>query len=381
MKILLILLMLVMTAGTACCQTTVLHDVTVIDGTGTAGKTHQNVLISGDRILVITSVDTAIPNGAIVIALEGKILMPLIVDCDAHLGLLKDTATAAANYTPENIGRHLLRLQDYGVGAVLSMGTDHLEIFGMREASHAGNIPGATIYTAGLGFGVKNGAPPGSAGMDKVYRPTTPAEAREEMREIAARKPDVIKIWVDDFLGRMPKMKPEIYQALIDEAHLQGVRVASHLFYAEDARSLVNSGLDIMAHSIRDRVIDDALLAEMKRHNIVYIPTLSLDEFAFSYEGTPAWIRDPFFRAALEPGVYEMISSPAYKNRVRNNPATAKEIAALSAALKNLKKIYEAGITIALGTDAGAQPIRVMGFSEHMEMELMVRAGIPPLQV
>jgi len=136
-----------------------------------------------------------------------------------------------------------------------------------------------------------------------------------------------------------------------------------------------------MAHSIRDRVIDDALLGEMKRHHIVYIPTLSLDEFAFSYEGSPAWIRDPFFRAALEPGVYEMISSPAYKNRVRNNPATAKEIAALSAALKNLKKIYEAGITIALGTDAGAQPIRVMGFSEHMEMELMVRAGIPPLQV
>jgi len=118
----------------------------------------------------------------------------------------------------------------------------------------------------------------------------------------------------------------------------------------------------------------------MKKKGVTYIPTLSLDEFAYIYQDDPAWINDPFFKTALEPGVYEMITSPAYKNKVSNDPGTPIEKAAEQTALKNLKKIYDAGIPVALGTDAGAQPIRVMGFSEHMEMELMVRAGLSPLQ-
>lgn len=361
-------------------QQKVLQDVTLIDGTGAPAQTHRDILITDGRITAISPAYSKIPKNAAAINLKGRTVMPLIIDTHAHLGLLKDTIMASKNYTRENIAGHLQRFENYGVGAVLSMGTDHQEIFDLRDESKKGTLAGARIFTAGIGFGVQDGAPPVSFGMDKVNRPQNAGQARRMVSELARFKPDVIKIWVDDFFGKFPKMKPEIYQAIIEQAHQNGIRVAAHLYHLEDARRLVNSGADIIAHSIRDRQVDDAFLEDMKKNRVTYIPTLSLDEFAYIYQGEPEWMDDPFFKASLEPYVYEMISSAAYKNKVRQNPVAAEEKKALQTALINLKKIYDAGIPITLGTDAGAQPIRAMGFSEHMEMELMVKSGIPTLQ-
>jgi imidazolonepropionase-like amidohydrolase len=156
--------------------------------------------------------------------------------------------------------------------------------------------------------------------------------------------------------------------------------VASHLYHIADAYRLVEAGVDAMAHSIRDAVVDDFLVAEMKKRNITYIPTLSLDEFAYVYEDSPGWLDDPFFRNSLEPGVYEMITSASYKDKISKSPVTPQEKTALDVALKNLLKLYRAGIPVVLGTDAGASPIRAQGFSEHMELELMVKAGLTPLE-
>jgi imidazolonepropionase-like amidohydrolase len=175
-------------------------------------------------------------------------------------------------------------------------------------------------------------------------------------------------------------MKPEIYAAIIQEAHQQGLRVAAHVFHLEDARKLVGLGVDIIAHSVRDGEIDDPLLAEMKKRGVVYIATLSLDEFAFAYQDAPEWLNSPFFQASLEPGVFQMITSPEYKEKLRNNPNTAKEVSALKIALKNVKRVHDAGILLAMGTDSGAQPVRVQGYSEHNELELLVKAGLTPLQ-
>ncbi|KUJ60415.1 hypothetical protein AR687_18305 [Flavobacteriaceae bacterium CRH] len=361
-------------------QQKLFQDVTILDGTGKPAKEHQDILVSNDKIIAITATAAKTPKGVTIINLKGKTVMPLIIDTHAHLGLLKDTIMASENFTKENIAKHLLRFQDYGIGSLLSMGTDHKEIFPLRDESRSGKLTGATIYTAGIGFGVKDGAPPISFGMDKVNRPQTPEEARQQVKELAVFKPDVIKIWVDDFFGKFPKMKPEIYKAIIDEAYKNNIRVSTHLYYLEDAHQLVSSGVDIIAHSIRDQEVDDALLLAMKKNKVTYIPTLSLDEFAYIYEGNPEWTSDPFFKASLDPLVFEMINSPAYKAKVKKNPSTPKEKLALQTALINVKKIFDAGIPITLGTDAGAQPIRAMGFSEHMEMELMVKAGIPVLE-
>jgi imidazolonepropionase-like amidohydrolase len=175
-------------------------------------------------------------------------------------------------------------------------------------------------------------------------------------------------------------MKPEVYGAIIDEAHKQHLRVAAHVYHEEDAQRLVDDGVDALAHSVRDAEIPDSLIAEMKSKNVAYIGTMSLDEFLTAYADDPAWLKQAFFREALEPGVYEMITSPQYKQSVADDKKTPAEVAAQVIELKNMKKVYDAGILVALGTDSGATPTRAFGFAEHQELQLLVQAGLTPLQ-
>ena len=380
LRVAVLVLGLVMCTGAFAQQQVVLKNVTVIDGTGSAAQRNRTVVIKGDRIQSIATDHEHTPASAKVIDLQGQTIMPLIINTHGHLGLTKGTTQSAENQTDDNFRHQLLRYQEYGVGAVLSMGTDGKRFAEIREESRRGTLPGADVYTAGIGFGLKNGVPPASMGFTQVLRPETPAEARSEVAQQVAQKPDFIKLWLDDFWGQYPEMPPEIYGAIIDEAHKHGLRVAAHVYHLQDARLLVTDGVDVLAHSIRDADVDDALIAEMKKHNVAYIPTLALDDFAFAYGDSPKWIDDPFFIAALDPGMLAMITSPEYKARVQSNKVTAQEQAALPEAMRNLKKIYDAGILVTLGTDSGATPIRIQGFAEHMELALMVQAGLTPIQ-
>jgi imidazolonepropionase-like amidohydrolase len=376
----LLVLALVMCAKASAQQSIVLTNATIIDGTGKPAHQNRTVVIRGDRIQEIGAGREHTPSSAKVIDLHGQTIMPLIINTHGHLGLTKGSTQSAANQSDDNIRQQLLRYQEYGVGAMLSMGTDGKRFAEIREQSRRGALPGADVYTAGMGFGAQNGVPPAAMGFTEVFRPETPAEARREVAQQAPQKPDFIKVWVDDFWGQYPKMPAEIYAAIIDEAHKNGLRVAAHVYHLEDARLLVADGVDVLAHSIRDADVDDAFIAEMKKHNVAYIPTLSLDDFAFAYGDSPNWVNDPFFTEALDPGLLEMITSPEYKAKVQSNKVTAQEEAALPQAMRNLKKIYDAGILVTLGTDSGATPIRIQGFAEHMELALMVQAGLTPIQ-
>ena len=206
------------------------------------------------------------------------------------------------------------------------MGTDHPMLFagGLRDSSVKSLLPGARLYSAGYGFNVPQNVPKGGP-MEYVFRPETAAQVASEIDTLGALKVDVVKMWVDDFGGSTPKMKPEIYKAIIDEAHKRNIRVASHLYYLSDARKLVADGVDIIAHSIRDSLIGDALLQEMKAKHVAYIPTLSLDEFAYIYARRPDWIDDAFFKAALEPGVYEMITAPKFQDSIKKFTCISKK--------------------------------------------------------
>ncbi|KAA0993705.1 amidohydrolase family protein [Dyadobacter aurulentus] len=367
------------TAGTACSQpgTKLLKDVTLIDGTGTAPMEHVDILIAGKRIKAIGKNLKA--NAETVVSLSGKTVMPALLCAHAHVGTLTGTTSSAENYTRENVLRQLKRYQDYGVAAVLAMGTDRPVIFnGFRDSTVAGLLPGARLFSAGYGFNTPDKNP--GSWMNLLLRPETPAEVPAMLDKLAAVKPTVVKIWVDDHGGGAQKMKPEIYKAIITEAHKRNIRVAAHLYYADDASALIDAGLDIIAHSIRDKEVDAALLAKMKQKNIIYIPTLTLDEYQFAYAESPDWLNDPFFKSSLEPGVFEMITEKSYGEKIKTSRDYQRNMAANKIGMRNLKKISDAGITIALGTDSGAFPVRAQGFTEHLEMEMMVESGLSPLQ-
>jgi imidazolonepropionase-like amidohydrolase len=205
-------------------------------------------------------------------------------------------------------------------------------------------------------------------------------EAKADVRNIVAGHPDLVKIWVDDLLGTAPKMKPEIYQVVIEEAHRAGIRVASHIFYLEDAKAVLRAGVDIIAHGVRDEPVDAAFIEEMKARSAWYIPTVDLDECSYIFAEQPAWTKERFFQTALQPALRDQLNDPTYLQKTLTSPRVPIFKKAVATSKANLKTLYEAGVKVGFGTDSGAQPVRIPGFAEHRELQLFVESGLSPLQ-
>ena len=356
----------------------------LIDGTGKPALEEATLIVKGDRIVAVgtaAALSGAVPPGATIIDEKGMTIIPGLISAHSHLGLVKGASTASAeNYTRENVAAQLGRYEGEGVTAVLSLGVNQDVLYQWRNEQRAGKLPGADIFTADRGLGVGGGAPPFPLPGDQIYRPKDADEARAAVREMAGRHPDLIKLWLDDIFGTMPKMAPDIFRAAIDEAHRQGLRVAAHLFYLADAKALVAAGVDVLAHSVRDKPVDDELVSAMKSHHVIYIPTLALDESQFVYAEHPAWMDEPIFTAAVDPALLATWLSPDYRAKIAGSQSTARNRRAFDLAMHNVKTLHDAGITIALGTDSGAMPTRIAGFGEHRELQLLVKAGLTPAE-
>ena len=175
-------------------------------------------------------------------------------------------------------------------------------------------------------------------------------------------------------------MAPDVYQAVIDEAHKKGLRVAVHLFYLDDAKAVLDAGADFIAHSIRDKDVDDSMVAMLKRRNACVCPTLTRELSTFVYESTPAWFADPLFLKHADMKAVELLKQPARQEQMKNSKSAQRYKVALARATRNLKKLSDAGVTIAMGTDTGP-PARFQGYFELMELEMMAQAGLTPKQV
>jgi imidazolonepropionase-like amidohydrolase len=315
-----------------------------------------------------------------VLKLSGKTVMPGLINGHGHLGLSQGTSVSPANYTRENIERQLAQYERYGITTMISLGMNQDLLYQLRSEQGKVALGGTTILTADRGIGTPGGVPALSVGSDQLYHPSTPEQARAAVREMAARDPNLIKIWVDDGLHKLPAPNPAVYGAAIDEAHKQHLRVAAHVYYLADAKRLLDDGVDILAHSIRDQEIDAETTSLLKSRGVYYIPTLQLEESFFIYADHPAWMETAFFRNAVNPELAATFASAAYKQKVAADPTTEVHRVALQTAMVNLKKLREAGAPIAFGTDSGANPYRIQGFAEHRELQLMVEAGLTPLE-
>jgi imidazolonepropionase-like amidohydrolase len=198
--------------------------------------------------------------------------------------------------------------------------------------------------------------------------------------ELAAHRADIVKIWVDKGHGTMPEMTPEIYKAVIDEAHQKHVRVAAHEYSLEDAKQLVADGVDVLAHSVRDEVVDDGFVQAMKQHKVWYVPTFTVDESFFIYAQRPEFMKTKFFQEAAGPKLMEKFDAPGYAEKINQDPQTAQHRKDFAIGQQNLKTLFDGGVNVGFGTDSGALPGRIPGFAEHRELELMVEAGLTSMQ-
>ena len=297
-----------------------------------------------------------------VVDLQGKFIVPGFISAHAHVSDVN--GLKPRGYTDENTRRQLGVYARYGITTVWSLGGEQAPAFALRDAQAVASLDRARIFVSG-----------------DVITGRTPEEARAAVARVAAMKPDVIKIRVDDNLGSATKMTPEVYRAVIDEAHARKLRVAAHIFYMSDAKDLVRSGVDIIAHSVRDADMDAETLTLMKERNVPYCPTLTREVSAFVYESTPAFFSDPFFLREADRDVMAQVSQPERQKAMASSTPAQRYKAGLEVAKRNLKKAADAGVTIAMGTDSGAFPERFQGYFEHLEMEMMVAAGMTPAQV
>ena len=307
------------------------------------GRVIENatVVVDGARIAQAGgAADVRVPAGAARVSLAGKTVMPMLIDTHVHLGATRDA-----------IVRDLRLRAYYGVSAALSLGTDSYEVLDMRGQT----MPGAARFlSAGRGITMPE---PGRTTVP--YWVTSDAEGRKAVEELAARKVDIVKIWVDTRDGKYKKLTPEIYGAVIDEAHKRGLRVTAHIFELEDAKGLIRAGIDAFAHGVRDRDIDDELVAMLKqRPDLVVTPNLPDRGVKVDL----SWLR-----AGLPA---DEVAKLEAANTDRPEAQAAYGIQA-----RNLAKLNAAGVRLTLGTD-GNRP-----WGPHEEMLDMVLAGMTPMQV
>ena len=337
----------------------------IIDGTGRPALERATLVIGGGRVIAVgPSASTQVPAGAQRIDASGKTIIPGLINAHAHLNVERGATLPVR----DDLVRRLKTYAMYGVTSTVSLGStqaDELEGFTlMQEQDHVG-LDRARLYTAGLNAIGK-----------------TPEEARKSVDRLADLHAQVIKFHIN---GNPNDMNRETWSAIIDESHKKGLKVGVHIFYIKDAEAAIDEGVDILAHSIRDRDVTPGLIAKMKQKNVSYIPTLTRDLSVFVYETTPAFIKEPFFQRGME--LYKeqapLVTSPEYQDKLKKDPNTEVIRKALVEANKNLKTLSDAGITVAMGTDSGVanNPGRWQGYFEQVELEMMKKAGMSPMKV
>src|SRR5215470_10172946 len=304
------------------------------------------------------------PANATRVDLTGKTVMPSLIDGHNHIGLVneKDGSNQKSNYTRDNLIDQLQRYVYYGTAAALSMGleADQELAYKLRDEI----IPNAAKFlTVGKGIAATSMAgPPGEARLGIPYGAATPEEGREHVRELHARGVHFVKFWVDDREGSVPKLKPDVYRAIIDEAHKNRMEALAHLSRTsalEDAKDLLKAGVDGFVHTVRDRDVDDEYLALVKGHRKVWtgpnIPSPGETEEEIS-----------MLAETLPPSTIANMRRQFETRKTAGNPSNAL----FELHCRNVRKIHDAGMIIGLGTDGTGD-----GFGPHQQIAYYTRCG------
>ena len=362
-------------------ESKVFSGFTLIDGNGGTPLADAAMIVTDGKISWVgTKANLKAPKDATVIDLKGKYIMPGIINLHGHLGNTKGLVQDPKNFTRENLQQNLHTYASYGVTSVLSMGSDQPLVFDVRAEQRAGRPSVTRIFTAGRGFTGKEGYPTKAPGMKGVpYEITAVDQADKFVAEQAAKKVDMIKIWVDDHLGKEPKIQLDLSRAIIAAAHKRGLKVSAHIFALSDAKGLVAAGLDGLAHSVRDKPVDQELIDLMKKKGAWQMAATFIRELSvFAYTKDASFLNDPFFTKGIPTSTIDTLKSKEFQAKQDHDAGLYPGF--LKTAQQNLKKLVDSGVSWGFGTDTGP-PGRFPGYFEHLEMDYMVEAGLKPMQI
>ena len=339
------LILLVATAcgGSDMSDAVAYEGVRVITGDGTVIE--EAILIVQNGTFVEVGPSSDIDGSAVGsrVDLSGKTVMPTLNNAHFHL--------------PSEREARILELQQaayYGTGATFSFGLDE-GATGLVMRSELIQ-DGARSLSAGRGI-----TAPEPGRSEVPHWVTSEEEARAAVQELAAQEVDIVKIWVDSRGGQYQRLSPALYSAIIDEAHGHGIPVTAHVFRLEDAKGLLEAGVDVFAHGIRDVDVDDEVIEMWReRPEVVLIPNLP---------GPGLPVGDMSWTAGTVSA--ERIA------QMESNPTSFSDQAsqAFGIQARNLVRLHQEGIRVAFGTDGGNS------WTAHQELEDMVRAGLSPSDV
>lgn len=353
---------LMLTAGGTHADTIAWVGGQVIDGTGAGLQENTTIVAENGRITAMgpdSQVD--VPSDATRIDVSGLYLMPGLINAHGHLSDVR--GLEGGHYTRENLERQLALYARYGITTVASLGGDGPEAFALRDGQDRPDLDHSRLMVAG-----------------PVLNPDDPASAREAVAEVADSRADFVKFRIDDFLGRGRKMAAPIYRAIGEAAEQHDLPVAVHIYELEDAFAALDLGAKHIAHSVRDQHINQRFIERMRESGACYMPTLTRELSTYVYESKPDFFSDPFFLRETDPEVLSTLLEPERQQQLRDSTAAQTYKAALPIARSNLKRLADARIPIAMGTDSGPAA-RFQGYFEHLELWMMADSGLTPEQI
>lgn len=335
---------------------------TIIDGSGAAPIVDGTLIIQDGRVVAVGPSDAvSVPDGAGIVEVSGKTIIPGLINAHGHVGNTK--GIEGGHYSRENVIDNLQIYARYGITTVVSLGDDQASAVPLRHVNDSTATGRARLFIAGA-----------------VITGNTPQEALKILDSNHHMGVDFMKIRVDDNLGSSNKMPEEVYRAVIRRSHELGYRIATHMYYLEDARKLLQAGSDMIAHSVRDLPVDDAFIELINEKKVPYCATLTREVSTFVYGDTADFFTDPFFTREYDQETILPLKDPARQSQVKNSRNAQIYRQQLPQAVANLKTLSDRGVPIVFGTDSGV-PTRFMGYFEHMEMEMMADAGLTPMEI